>query len=53
MAKNASVVLDLGCNKVKFGFAGEGQPRVQSRSYYSVSSYSFEQESEAGMQDEF
>jgi len=37
MAKNSSVVLDLGCNKIKFGFTGEANPQVQTRSYYSVS----------------
>lgn len=34
MAKNASLVLDLGCNKIKFGFAGESHPRVSTRAYY-------------------
>lgn len=53
MAKNASVVLDLGCNTVKFGFAGEEQPRVVARSYYSAYLDSSEQNTEAGMQTEF
>ena len=34
MAKNASLVLDLGHNKIKFGFAGEAQPRVATRAYF-------------------
>lgn len=53
MAKNASVVLDLGCNKVKFGFAGESRPRVQTRSYYSVSQHFLGPEADNSVSEDF
>lgn len=42
MAKNASLVLDLGCNKIKFGFAGESHPRITSRAFYGTTQSYFD-----------